>query len=471
MSQLPQPVELVAPRIRGGVLAAALPAPEGWQRGGLAVPWYSCGEPILRNKCIQGEDEAHRPVVATYPTFPIEQGSTCSTLSGLDHEAFALGRLDATTEWALGRQLALDIAGTGAPSLNDAEVGGPYTEVVDAIACLEQCAADSGFGTQWFLHTSPRGAAYARHCRMMNNDGFSPTGARWIVSPGYPDQGTTPDTVRFWATGPVWAGVDAPTVNAAVDWRQNEDTAYALRVGIVAFDPCILCAVDVTVGECLAPQPPSPVITFPGDGDEVAPLTPIVGRGCGPDEPVQLWVNEDAANNPGAAGRQVDSGTTNANGAFYFVGTTPIAPGTHEFWVVCGGQESPRITVTVEAETETLSFDWALLSADSGTEPNVNGKFELTATPDDDSILPAGDYVVTWDGGPTGTTTRDSDLESGKTQLTTNSPGAPAPVTVSGTVTGPYGIEFSATGTTVPWGDGETTIDSGTVTYTRPVSN
>lgn len=249
---LTQPAELTeqSARARGGLLSAALSPPEGWERGGLIVPFYGCGEPILRDKCISSIDVPHRPGVAEFRIFPIEQGSTCSTLSRIDHEAHALGRLQATTEWALGRQLATDQAGTGSPSLADANHLGTAADVITAIACLEQAAADSGFGARWWLHTSPRGAAYLASQGLMTIDFFSPSGAPIIVSPGYLSEGDTDAEVRFWATGPVWAAVDAPTTTSAVERRQNSDTAWALRGGIVAFDPCINISVDATVGAC-----------------------------------------------------------------------------------------------------------------------------------------------------------------------------------------------------------------------------
>lgn len=247
---LPEPTELAdqSQRLAGGrgLLQTSLTPPAGWQRG-LAIPFYGCGEPILRDKCIAAEDEAYRPTVADFYSFPIEQGATCSTLSGLDHEAHARGRLEATAEWALGRQLATDQVGTGSPSFADAEVMGAAEDFVQAVGCLEQLAADTGFGSRWVLHTSVKGAAYARRYSMKDSDGFSPSGARWIISPGYP-AGT--NTVRIWVTGQVWAAVDVPEVHRAVDHRTNDDSAYALSAGIVAFDPCVLGAIDVPVTAC-----------------------------------------------------------------------------------------------------------------------------------------------------------------------------------------------------------------------------
>lgn len=251
----PTPATLPPTRGRGGILAAALAPPEGWEFG-LAVPFYGCGEPILRDKCVTATDEAHRPNVAEFPAFPIEQGSTCSTLSRLDHAAFARGRLDATTEWALGRQLQADIVGTGAPALDDAISLGvvtaesPGDAVVSALAQLEAAAAQAGFGTMVWIHATPAGATWMASQHLIDPNGFTAAGSRVVVSPGYidPDESPpAPEVVRFWATGPVWAAIDAPSTMRAVDHRTNDDTAYALRTGIVAFDPCVLLSIDADV--------------------------------------------------------------------------------------------------------------------------------------------------------------------------------------------------------------------------------
>lgn len=247
---LPEQVEVIqSARMPGGLLSVALPAPAGWQRG-LAIPFYGCGEPILRDKCIAGTDVAHRPFPAEFQTFPIEQNSECSTLSGFNHQEAALARLDETTEWALGRQLATDQVGTGSPSFEDADVLGTVAgaDFVTAVGCLEQAAVDAGFGKRWVLHSSVRGAAYLRNQKMVNDDFLSPTGAKWAFSPGYPVQGAT--TVRLWATGPLWVGVDTPEVFGGVDFVRNSDAGWALTAGIIAFDPCINIAIDVTVPVC-----------------------------------------------------------------------------------------------------------------------------------------------------------------------------------------------------------------------------
>lgn len=242
---LMESAELQAPAALKGLLGVALPAPAGWIQG-LSVPFYGCGEPTLQNRCVTANDEPHRTSVADFYPFGVSQGATCSTLSRLDQERHASGRLDATTEWAVGRQLATDSLGLNGPSFADGTSIGVVADgdFVLAVAALEQAAADAGFGAQWWLHAPIKAAAFLANADLVS-EGVAPSGAPWVFSPGYPVQGAT--TVRLWATGPVWANVDDPQVLGAVDWNVNEDTAYATRSAIVAFDPCVNLYVDVTI--------------------------------------------------------------------------------------------------------------------------------------------------------------------------------------------------------------------------------
>lgn len=229
----------------GGLLGAALPAPSGWTQG-LSIPFYGCGEPLLQDRCVTSNDAAHRTGVADFHPFGISQGATCSTLSRLDQKRHAEGRLDSTTEWAVARQLATDGLNLGTPSFADGISLGTVAggDFVLAVATLEQAAADAGFGAQWWLHGPVKAAAYLADARQMK-EGVSPSGAPWVISPGYPVQGAT--TIRLWATGPVWASVSDPYVLNDVNWTINDDTAYANRDAIVAFDPCVNLYIDVTV--------------------------------------------------------------------------------------------------------------------------------------------------------------------------------------------------------------------------------
>lgn len=246
MSQtLMEGVEVEVDPRPGGLLAAALPAPQGWMQG-LSIPFYGCGEPVLQDRCVTANDEPYRTGVANFKPFGIQQGATCSTLSRLDQKRHAEGRLDSTTEWAVARQLATDVLGLDTPSFEDGVDLGTVADgdFVLAVATLEQAAADAGFGAQWWLHAPIKAASYLTANRLLLDE-KSPTGAPWVISPGYPVEGLT--TIRLWATGPVWAAVDEPFILNDIDRRGNEDSAYAQRSAITAFDPCVNLFIDVTV--------------------------------------------------------------------------------------------------------------------------------------------------------------------------------------------------------------------------------
>ena len=233
--------------VRGGLLQNALPAPDGWERGGLEVLLNGAAEPLLLDRCFTvSERDLARPEPTRFIPFQIETGSTCSTLSMLDHDAVARDRLAATTEYAVGRQLALDVLDLGTPSLDDAQSLGEAGGVASGVGCLEEQAALAGFGSRWFLHASPRTAAALRDAGMIDSNRRSPSGAQWIMSTGY--AGTEPG--RVWATGTVWVGQGAPSIRSVIEHRRNDDFSIADRSALVAFDPSILLSIDVPVGDC-----------------------------------------------------------------------------------------------------------------------------------------------------------------------------------------------------------------------------
>lgn len=92
------------------------------------------------------------------------------------------------------------------PSLTDAVVVGPakHASIVDAVAEIEQHASEYSGG--YVLHASVHAAAHLRASGLLDDQGRSPGGARWVLSPGYPhDIGE----VRVWATGQVYVGYDS----------------------------------------------------------------------------------------------------------------------------------------------------------------------------------------------------------------------------------------------------------------------
>lgn len=252
MPLLAEPVELAqAARTDRGILAVANPLPPGWERG-ITFDAAGCSEPEVVDPCTVLDSAESRPDIVQFDAVLIRQNSACSTLSQLDHENRADDRLSATTEWALGHALAV---GTGSvnPSFADATTvhagAGVDLEldVLDAVSCLEQAIADTGFGARAMLHSSPRGATYLRRWNLIDDMGRSPAGHRWVISPGYP---AADDTVTLWATGTVWAAVNAPVTLRNPDWRRNTDAAYRQREGLAAFDPCLNLASTFPVTTC-----------------------------------------------------------------------------------------------------------------------------------------------------------------------------------------------------------------------------
>lgn len=239
-------------RMPGGLLARSLPAPAGWERGGLLIPFYGCGEPVLRDKCVQSEDVPNQNApAASFPAVPIEQGSMCSTTGSDSVVGSAQDRYNATADWALSRQLQTDQADTGAPKLDDAVSMGTMAggDFATALGCLEQAAASElGFGAVWVIHTTLRGLNYLAAASLLDGNGRTFAGAQVIVGTGYTnDNGTT---VPLWVTGQVWASIAAPETIEGVVYRQNNLEGWARGMGVVAFDGCMLGKVAVTVPAC-----------------------------------------------------------------------------------------------------------------------------------------------------------------------------------------------------------------------------
>lgn len=234
-------------RMPGGVLSRSLPAPAGWERGGLVIPFYGCGEPVLRDKCVTAEDVPHRNGVGEFPAVPIEQGATCSTTGPDNLDQAALDRFTATADWSLSRQLQTDQADTGAPKLDDATNIGTVAggDFATALGALEQTAANNGYGSMWVIHTTVRGMDYLQEEGLLRDDGTTATGARVIMGTGYTNPNGT--TVPLWVTGPVWASITVPEAVGAVAYALNSETSWARGMGVVAFDPCLNYRVQVTV--------------------------------------------------------------------------------------------------------------------------------------------------------------------------------------------------------------------------------
>jgi hypothetical protein len=263
---LPEPITLPqGRRSRGGLLDSAEALPEGWENG-IAFRTTGCVEPEILGPCEIGDTVEVRPGDAIFTPVYIRQSAACALMSQVGTVNIAENRLEGTTEWALGRSLVTGVLSEN-PSFEDSEsvhlfadaTGNIPLQMVDLVSCLEQAVADVAYGTEAFLHAPLRAAAYLRAANLVDRDGLSPSGFRWIISPGYPVGETTEDgtTLSLWATGTVWASVtaaepllDGVTGQRPVNWRMNLDAAYAQRLGMAAFDPCLNLTASLVVPAC-----------------------------------------------------------------------------------------------------------------------------------------------------------------------------------------------------------------------------
>jgi hypothetical protein len=244
---------LDARRLPGGLLSAALPLPPGWENG-ITFFGVGCAEPQIFGPCTVTDTTEVRPNGQNVfePVF-VQQTAACSRLGNIGTISIADNRLESTTEWAIGHVLATGEASNN-PSFADAELVAAQDDVVSAVSCLEQAVADVGFGADGFLHAPMRAAAYLRSNHLLDPiTKLSPGGLTWVISPGYP--GGTDDggdsTVTIWATGLVFAGAtDVYQLDGLPGWRQNLDDAYAQRVGLAAFDPCLNLSATFVVPAC-----------------------------------------------------------------------------------------------------------------------------------------------------------------------------------------------------------------------------
>lgn len=246
--------------MRGGVLASAEGLPDGWENG-IQFRTSGCSTPEVMSPCVVTDTQGERPGLAEFRSIFIRQTAACATMSQVGTVNLAANRLEATTEWALGRVLATG-ADTGNPSFLDAERvhASATADVVAAVSCLESAAAELGAGTEVILHAPVRAAAYLRNASLIDDLGLSPAGFLWVISPGYPVATDSDDeqTVSIWATGTLWAGVsvsypivDPNTGRQPIGWRTNDDTAFAQRMGLAAFDPCLNLTASFVVPPCI----------------------------------------------------------------------------------------------------------------------------------------------------------------------------------------------------------------------------
>lgn len=251
-ASLPELVELTdTARTGKGLLTRALPLPSDWELG-IRFRSTGCVPPVTAGRCIiddPGLPERVGDGVVFEPVY-IRQSATCSTLSRVGAVDRAGERLIGTTEWGLGRLLVEGFADLPNPTLNDATIVTNAANVVDALSCLEQAIADTGYGGRAVIHAPYRAMAYLSDHYLGEQDRTA-AGHQIITSPGYPAEATT---VTLWATGPVWAAVGPVerfgSAQGAANWRVNDDDAWSQRLAMAAFDPCLNLAATFTVPAC-----------------------------------------------------------------------------------------------------------------------------------------------------------------------------------------------------------------------------
>jgi hypothetical protein len=201
--------------------------------------------------------------VRSFVPVSTRQGVACTSLSGVDVSQLAGYRLDQTREWALGHVLQTgnhtthnisDGAGgyteVDNPALNDAEdvVPGTALPAIDAVACLEQHAADNFFGGSVHLHASPLVASHLLASGVVERDGrrlVTALGSSVIVSPGYTGS-------ELYVTSEVFAAAGERSILSDVDRQVNEVSAWAEDLVMAVFDPCWFGRVEVDVALCAA---------------------------------------------------------------------------------------------------------------------------------------------------------------------------------------------------------------------------
>jgi hypothetical protein len=228
----------------GGLLSSARPLTGAWQRGvtflgsaclGPEGQVYCPPSPTPKTKSAPGD-------VASFDPIGIILGVECTTLSRDRAESIAADALDATREWQLGQELQTG-ALTANPSFADAVALPAATDIVEALAALEQDVADSIFGRLAYIHASPANMTRLLAAQAIWRDGRTwrtASGNTVVSSPGY-------TMAALVATPEVWAATGERDYLTDVDRSVNTTTSYAEEVGIVAFDPCYIASVTVTV--------------------------------------------------------------------------------------------------------------------------------------------------------------------------------------------------------------------------------
>lgn len=244
---MPTPISLAPVNQGGGLLASASPLGSVRWQNGLAFTTSQCLVPARSGVCDAEEFEPQSPsVIATFTPVTFRIDVSCSTLSGLDVENLSIEARNATREYAVAKELA-DGAFTGNPNLMGlAQAVSGFSNLAEAIRCLEAKAAAEIPGRETIIHVNPRLAYGIDHL----SDGRTLFGSRVITSPGYAGLNDASGNPAIAITSTVWAATGFGDSNAVTERSQNTDIGYAEEAGIAVFDPCFGYLAGVTVTTC-----------------------------------------------------------------------------------------------------------------------------------------------------------------------------------------------------------------------------
>lgn len=257
-------IDLVPPVRVGALLAAALPLPDGWNRG-VTFSTTGCIGPFTVGPCPTDVNlkAATRPGLATFAPVSIGAALECSTL-GHDVTPAAGDVLDVTAEFAIARELATGNASErdnpdgGNPSLTGSVTDnlGDLGDPTAALACLEQRASAATYGRTVYVHTSPAVGTHLAAAGAIWRDGTrwrTAAGSPIVLSPGYTAlaafDGIT--SLPMFATGPVYAAIGQRDTLADVNREVNTATARVEDIALAVFDPCYVGAVGSSLSPCV----------------------------------------------------------------------------------------------------------------------------------------------------------------------------------------------------------------------------
>lgn len=262
-----------APPAYGLVASAVRPDIERWETGLAWVP-ERCGagyELVPWCADADGEYEPPRAGAAYYRPVGLRVADSCSTLGGRVDLERVRRVADATSPFAIARELwtgaaalADDPFEVGGEPLRNAYLASDEAEVVGssaasarvAIGRLEQAALEAARGQAVMLHVPvlllPQLDGYVRP---VGQTLLTLAGNTVVADGGYP--GTGPEAQAVGATA--WAYATAPVAVFASPWRINPDeaanvdratntrTVWAERVIAAPFDPCVHLATEITI--------------------------------------------------------------------------------------------------------------------------------------------------------------------------------------------------------------------------------